>query len=329
MNLYRRLTKDGTVSEPKGIPDPVFALPATLNWPRALSICLKHQPLNFQSSLSNYMSVGTRKASPQEENTVLEQLLFALHQCSALQALRSVTSKSDIVRVSIVAWYYGIYSAASAMVAAQDGSLQEDHTGTARVWDQQIAMKGLALFPFDHRLSSLVKITTDSELANYLIGQKFNLAGAAPETEQEANAANIAYLSGNANYWRDRIENDLRESKDFKTSGFTDFRKMEAKKLRDTQFSKRGICFLHQAIRYRGKANYREALYLGYGNSLEGKLEYYIDDLSHVLDAFTSMAGAFCSRRLGKSIWNEFVSDLESNRSFVLRPISIWTKEHA
>ncbi len=327
MSLYRRLMKDGTVSEPNGIPDPVFALPATLNWLRALSICLKCRPIDFQGSLSNYVNIGTRRASLQEQNTVLEQLLFALHQCSALQALRSVTRKSDIVGVSIVAWYYGIYSAASAMVAAQDGSMQDDHAGTARVWDQQIAMKGLAFFPFGHRLSSLVKITTDSELANYLTGQKFNLAGAAPETEQEANAANIAYLSGNANYWRDRIENDVRDSKEFKAEGFTDFRKVGAKKLRDARFSQRGICFLHQSIRYRGKANYREALYLGYGSSLEGKLEHYIDDLSDVLDAFTSMAGAFCSRRLGKSIWNEFVSDLEVNRSFALRPASIWTAQ--
>lgn len=268
--------------------------------------------------------MNTRKANQHEENTILEQLLFALHQCSALHALRSVPRKADVSRVGIVAWYYGIYAAASAMVAARDGSFQDDHTGTGRVWDQQIVARNLALHPFDLRLTSLVKKTSNGELAALLPGPKFNLAGAFPKTPVEARAAAVAYLSGSANFWRWRVEEDVRASKEFRGKGFTDFRKNEAQAIRDARLAARSIGFLQQAFRYRGKANYREALYLGYGTAIEGTLAYYIEDLAIVLDAFVAMAGAFCSKRLGKGIWNEFVADLETHRAFTIAPSTIW-----
>jgi hypothetical protein len=251
-------------------------------------------------------------------------LLFALHQCSALHALKAVPRKADVSRIAIVAWYYGIYAAASAMVAAQDGSFQDDHSGTARVWDQQIAARGLAVTPFDFRLTSLVKKTSNYELSALLAGGKFNLAGTPPTNVHEAHSAAIAYLSGNADYWRWRVEEDLRTSREFRTGGFSDFRSSAAKELRDGRLGSRSIGFLHQAFRYRGKANYREALFLGYGKMIETQLANYVDDLTTVLDAFVTMAGAFCARRLGKAVWNEFHSDLEQHRAFTVGPSAVW-----
>ncbi len=324
MPLYTRIVDVGTISEPNGVPDPHFALPSTVNWMRALALLVQHHKVEFGTSAASYARVSTRKATAHQENTVLEQLLFALHQCSAIHALRAVTRKADVSRVGIVAWYYGIYAAASAMVAAQDGSFQEDHAGTARVWDQQIAAHGFALAPFNLRLTSLVKKTADNELASLLTTGKFNLAGAPPNNAVEAHSAAVAYLSGNANYWRWRVEEDVRASKEFKAGGFSDFRSKAAQSLRDARLAGRQIGFLHQAFRYRGKANYREALFLGYGTTIEPQLATYIDDLAIVLDAFVSMAGAFCARRLGRTVWNEFHSDLEKHRAFSISPAAVW-----
>ena len=82
---------------------------------------------------------------------------------------------------------------------------------------------------------------------------------------------------------------------------------------------------MHEAIRYRGKANYREALFLGYGRSTETLLANYIDDLAVVLTAFVAMAGAFTSKRLGSQLWSEFIEDLEKQRSFTVSPKALWT----
>src|SRR6202035_1833920 len=112
MSLYKRLTTTGTLSEPKGIPDPLFALPSTVNWMSALAFLVARGGINSTSAKSFYSSVSERHPPEQEQNTVLEQLLFALHQCSALRALRAAACKADVARVGIVTWYYGIYAAA-------------------------------------------------------------------------------------------------------------------------------------------------------------------------------------------------------------------------
>ena len=87
---------------------------------------------------------------------------------SALHALRQIPCKSDIARVGIVSWYYGVYAAASAMVAAKDGSFQDDHTTTAVVWDRQISASNLSVHPFDFRINTLVKKGADEELEKNL-----------------------------------------------------------------------------------------------------------------------------------------------------------------
>ena len=193
--LYRRIVEQGTLSEPQGVPDPQFALPSTINWMRALAVVAINQPLDFSSARLFYGSTQKRAFSTHEENTIFEQLLFAVHQVSALEALRSVPKKSDVARIGIVAWYYGIYAAASAMVTAQDGSFQDDHSGTARSWDHQIAEKGLAMNPFELRVSTLVEKETKAQIAAYRNGNMSDLKSK-PASVADARGAACAYLSG-------------------------------------------------------------------------------------------------------------------------------------
>lgn len=325
MSLYSRITKTGTISEPKGNPDPLFALPSTINWMCGLALLVGHHGVTALSARAFYSGVQKAKLDGHQENTVLEQLLFALHQCSALNALCGVPNKADVARVGIVAWYYGIYAAGSAMVAAQDGSFQDDHTGTATQWNKQIAERGLVMAPFEKLISTLVKRDADRELLNVLTVEKRPLSKTAPVSLDEAEAAAHAYLSGSVNWWRWKIETSVKGAKDYRELGFTDFRTAAARDLRDKRLAARSIGFLHEAFRYRGKANYRDAIFLGYGTMVPQQLTGYVDDLSSVLTAFVTMAGAFCARRLGRSVWNEFVTELDAKRSFTTSPTQIWS----
>jgi hypothetical protein len=111
------------------------------------------------------------------------------------------------------------------------------------------------------------------------------------------------------------------EFKDLKVS---DFRTKAARGLRDAAYARNGIAFLHQASRYRGKANYRDAIFLAYGSSVPTLLTHFVDDMLVVLKAFTAMAGAFCSIRVGRGPWAEFVDDLERKRAVSVSPRDIW-----
>ncbi len=323
LSLYQRIVEQGTKSDPEGKPDPRFALPSTVNWMRGLAILLADQKLDFNSASSFYAHVGKRRFSPQEENTIFEQLLFGLHQLSALEALKSVPGKADVARVAIVAWYYGIYSGASAMIAAQDGSFQEDHSGTANVWDTLFAAPGKVLPPFSWRVSSLVERTYKAEVKALSGGSSFALTSK-PTNVLEAQGACCAYLSGCAAWWKWKTEDALTSSREFKQLNVSNFRSKAAKELRDARLGGKSMSFLHQAIRYRGKANYREALFLGYGRSVNTVLDAFVDDLAAVLRAFLQMSGAFARKRLGQPTWQEFVDDLEAHRAFQVSTKSVW-----
>ena len=325
-SLRDRVRSSGTLAEPEGIPDPRYALPGTVNWMKALALLVQHHGVTFGNATTLYATVQKRASTIQEENTIFEQLLFALNQVSALGALRATAKKSDVARVGIVAWYYGIYTAASAMVAAQDGSFQDDHTSTANAWDRQFAAFGpvRVMPPFSLRVSSLVESIYESEVAAMRTGPKFALTHA-PSTNLEAHGACCAYLSGNAAWWKWKAEESLKATREFKVLNVTDFRGRAARDLRDSRLQGKAVSFVHQAFRYRGKANYRDAVFLGYGTLTEVMLTDYIDNLASVLRGFVSMAGAFCAKRIGQPLWNDFVNDLEINRSFSSSPKSIWT----
>lgn len=322
--LYKRIVETGTLTEPGGVPDPQFALPSTINWMRALALLVAEQGLNFSSARAVYKATARRSFSAQEENTIFEQLFFALHQLSALEAFRTVPRRADVARMGIVTWYYGIYYAASAMVCAQDGSIQDDHTSTANSWDRNFPERCLAMPPFDLRVSTLIEKSTKAEIANLRAGNASDLRTVAT-TPGHASGACCAYLSGTSNWYRWRTTEDLRSTKEFKALGVNDFRTKAAQQLRDQRLGRKSVSFLHQAIRYRGKANYREALFLGYGASTETLLADYVDDLAIVLAGFVSMAGAFAARRLGTTIWDEFTDDVEKRRSFSIGPSHVWT----
>ena len=227
-------------------------------------------------------------------------------------------------RVGILAWYYGIANAASAMTAAQNGSFQEDHAGTASMWDRDIAARSLAMEPFSWRVSSLVETIFSPEVNAYRGGSASTLLSPLT-TASEVLGAAAGYLSGSAKWYVWKTTEDVRKSPDFKRLGVNDFRTKAARTLRDARLSQRSTGFVHQASRYRGKANYREALFLAYGKSTEAILKGFVTEQAFVLRAFLAMAGAFSSRKLGKVLWDEFVADVDANRAFSTSAAGVWS----
>lgn len=325
MSLYARMREHGTLSETsKEIPDAVFALPATLHWMRAQAMLVTDRGLNFSSARTFYSRVQRKDLTEPQLNTVCEQLLFSLHQMAALRALKPVTNKSDVARIGIVTWYYGVYGAASAMIAAGDGSFPETHAATALQWDRQFVARKLAMEPFSDRLSSLVSSDVTKELAVPQSRGHHSLTST-PTTVEQAWGCHAEYLSGTASWEQRNLEQRVRRTAAFKKLGVDNFRTKAARALRDDAFGKKSICFLHEASRYRGKANYRDAIYLAYGKSVPKLADDFIEDLTAVSTAFSAMAAGYCSVRMGSDRWSEFIEDLEERRAISLSPSAVWS----
>jgi hypothetical protein len=323
-SLYSRIQKHGTLTEsPKDVANARFALESTVHWMRALALLTDHLRLDFGAGRMFYRRVQPRSMPQPEINTVFEQLLFVLNQIAALHALTSATNKADVARTGIVAWYYGIYSAASAMTAAMDGSFQDNHAETARNWQERFPAKGLTMDPFADCLSNLLPSSVKAELVPVRARGQHSLLNQ-PTTPTEAWGCCAEYLSGTARWEQWNVEERLRETPAFKELQVSDFRTKAARQMRDGAYARRSIAFLHQASRYRGKANYRDAIYLAYGSSVPTQLSGFVDDMLLVLKAFGAMAGAFCSLRVGKAIWAEFVDDLDRKKAISVSPRDVW-----
>ena len=258
------------------------------------------------------------------QNSVMEQLFLALHHLSALEAAESANSPADFSRIAVLAWYYGIYNAASAMIAAKNGSSQETHAGTAKMWDTEFAATGLAMEPFERRVSSLEAKVYKPEIAAYKVGNAGDLQSQ-PTSIAEARGAVISYLSGTADWYASYETDKVRDFSAYKKLGKSDFRTKAARKIRDAHLAKKAVGFVHEAYRYRGKANYREALFLGYGKNTGAQLTNFVSDQVVVLRGFLAMAGAFASRKLGAQLWTDFVADVDANKAFSTTAAGTWS----
>src|SRR5262249_45491576 len=156
---------------------------------------------------------------------------------------------------------------------------------------------------------NLVASTVKVELQPMRARGKHSLVNK-PTTVSEAWGCCTEYVSGTAGWEQWNVAEQVRETRAFKDLKVSDFRTKAAQQMRDSAYAKHGIAFLHQASRYRGKATYRDAIFLAYGSSVPPLLANFIDDLLIVLKAFAAIAGAFCSMRVGKVSWLEFVDDL-------------------
>lgn len=67
-SLYNRLTLQGTLSEPKGIPDPRYALPSTIHWMRSLCMLVEDQNLGYKSAQTFYSGINKKMGRTSREH---------------------------------------------------------------------------------------------------------------------------------------------------------------------------------------------------------------------------------------------------------------------
>ncbi len=304
----------------KDQPKPRFAFQGTVNWMRALSILIENGSFEDQKIKDHYEAVSRRNPNPEADTLVFENMMMAFHnQASLVRLAEDSTNPYDVCRSAIISWYYGTYFTCSAMIAAASGSKQETHALTAKVWQSDIVNRGLVMTPFSLSLSSLVETVMETEILAYR-GSNIHDLNTYAKNDDEAWGAVVSYLKGTWDYEKWRVEERIRTSREFKALGVDDFRTKKARELRDEQLAKNGVNFLIQAFRYRGKANYRDSIYLSYGDDNSEKIEIFVRDLEKVSRLFQHMAAYYLSKRVEKDAWPKFIADMQANSRLSLDP---------
>ncbi|MBU0558198.1 MAG: hypothetical protein KKG93_01210, partial [Bacteroidetes bacterium] len=256
-------------------PDPKYAFLGTVNWMRALAFIVQTE--DFSESINvHYQNTSQKVRTEYEKSLVWENLLFSLHNISFLQSLIPSFSNYESVRAAIISWYYSIYYSSSSMITAVSGSAQETHTKTINVFQNQIIDNNLAVCPFHYSLSDITSQSVESQINTLRNGNTFNL-NSTPNSSAKAYGCLYSYLNGTAEYQKDIIEEKVKSSKEFRDLGVDNFRTKAARALRDSSLSSHKINFLTQAFRYRGKANYRDSIYLSYGENNSATISQFIE----------------------------------------------------
>ena len=303
-------------------PIPRFAFLGTTNWMRALSLLVCEGDFTNQALRNTYLTVQRRVPNQEADTLAFGYLLMALHNVASINKSKETNEPYALVRSVIVAWYYSIYYASKAMIAATSGSDPQTHSKTAKIWQSEIIQQNdVVVFPFNLNINDLTPNNVIQKIAALRENNSFDL-NTVPTNHDQALGAAISYLKGTAEYQRESIENEVRTSRAFLDLGVDNFRSNNAKALRDDKLRLAHVNILVQAFRYRGKANYRDAIYLSYGPDYSETLHLFINDMAEVANAFTLMASHYISRRVTTENWQNFTEDLLENARFEL-PIDI------
>ena len=273
---------------------PTFAFNSTVNWMRALALLVDNNKFSNQELKKHFATVNRRNVNQNADTKVFENTLMAFHNFSCLKMIdKDISSKYDTLRSAIVAWYYCTYFSSKAMLAASSGGNPETHSDTAKIWHSEfLSNKNILIEPFSLHLNSLVKKEVQSSIQTDKNGNTFNV-NKRPTNQQEAWVTVVSYLNGTAEYKQKKIEIKVKNKPEFKQLSVTDFRTKKAQKIRDKEFDKAKINFLVQAFRYRGKANYRDSLFLSYGNNRINDVNQLTSDLLTVSEKFLRMAACY------------------------------------
>lgn len=298
-------------------PTPKFAFQGTVNWMRALAILVDSNAFEASSLLQLFRNVQRRQPNHKADTLAFECLLMALHNVASLNEFEKTANKYSIVRPAIIAWYYSLYYSSKSMLAAINGSDPETHAMAGRLWQTDVVERNLIIPPFSYSISDLTpsSITNSNGLQR---GANPHDLKRTPETEDQAYGAVISYLKGTAEYEKWRAEEKVKSSSQFRQLNVVNFRTKAAREVRDVALARCHVNILTQAFRFRGKANYRDAIYLSYGIDNSETLRVFVSDLATVAKAYAFMVSHYLPYRVERGLWGKFGEDLSINTRFKL-----------
>lgn len=297
----------------KNQPTTRFAFQGSINWMRGLSILVNNEEFSNDSLRNYYESVQRRIVNQTADTLVFENVLMSYHHISALQKFNSLDKHHyDVVQSAIISWYYAVYYAAKAMIAATSESDPQTHAEAGKVWQNNIILRNLAVGAFGLSLTDITPKNTKQAIGTMRNGNRFDL-NTYPTNIDEASGCIYSYLKGTAEYTQWQIEERIRQSKEFKELGVDNFKTKAAREMRDKKLSSGMTNILTQAFRYRGKANYRDSIYLSYGDDRTNEIKIFIGDLQIIATNFLRMTAFYVSKRVENGTWSEFVEDIERN----------------
>lgn len=238
--------------------NPQFSYPSAINWIQALSFeIVQEHGASAIEQFTACRNLFTPTITPRHKNTSLAPVFASLfHSLTFSVSLTSLveiqTCKPWMFTSAIVTWYYGVYNAFKAILAAHDGRQTETHAAMQKaLFDPDIRAK--LPHPFNMIATYQSKEIYSCELPNFADAKNANLVESFAYTRAQAQGMLLSYLKGTADWELGHHKHRLQDK-----HKLTSFRTKDAQSLRDQHLAKNlpEVNFLHCAFRYRGKAEW-------------------------------------------------------------------------
>lgn len=287
--------------------EPTFASQSAVNWMAALrhEVEAEHG-FNPADQLNSYRTFF--RQTPQQKRSVaslapvFEPLFSSLSGAMALKRLSLHKHPPWIRSTATVCWYYSIYGASRALFAANGQDPKENHSAAMRTFASSLQRS------IPHPFNMVARRTRgeryDAELPTHPGATAFNLSSNFLPERELARGMLLQYLSGTAAWYAVRTKERLCLER-----RFDHFRTKSAQAERDRRLES-SVALLHCAFRYRGKANYRDAIYLSYGTRQPREAQNLVANLASVASSFCLLTAAFVEKRLGPAHVRTFFQDI-------------------
>lgn len=293
-------------------PNPIFALQSALNWIQSLSfeISNSHGDTPFDQYSSILAQVRANGVNPLQNANRLDigetfgSLYRGITFTMSLDTLVKSEPKAWTYPAAIVQWYYAVYNSLRAINIAQTLELTDTHAGLSKSMNnvsQFLPHPFNMLAEWQNGKNYLCTLPTTAHTAVYDLTRTFEA------DVQKSRGMIVQYLKGTTVFELNKIKERLKEK-----HGIQNFRSSSNRALRD-QAAPRKINFLHCAFRYRGKANYRDAIFLSYGAAdarFDGR---FVTALYNIARFANLTAFGFLRVSVPGDHWQLFMADLGQN----------------
>lgn len=294
-------------------PNPIFALQSSLNWIGSLAfeiesyygVSSKNQAEALKQSVNLRRVTQNGNFGNIKIGEAFGSLYSAITYTQSLKTLIDASgNKAWTYPSAIIQWYYSVYNSLRSINLSQTLNLTDTHSGMVKSVNQ---FTHLLPHPFDMEANWLSAENYLSKLPAIDFVSETDLIAGFEANERSCRGMIIKYLKGTAAWELDYTKEELK-----KKHKIDSFRTRSARDIRDRYCIKK-INFLNCAFRYRGKANYRDTIFLTYGNHDQRFNGDYLRSL-YIIAKFLNLAAIeFQRRRLNSTLVSEFCKDITRN----------------
>lgn len=292
--------------------NPEFALMGTINWIQCVSLLSTGNEYSKIDFLTSSNLIKNVKLTQESENELFESIFISLHNLSALLVFKENSfSPADIIKSCVTAWYDCLFYAAKAIIISQTNQIPTSFAQLEIAWLGLIKSDALIPEPFNIYLEDLTSNNIESTIKKYRNNNNNDL-NSSPKDLDQAYGGIYSYLSGTAKYKAEKIRQYILDN-DFKSMGFNDFRKKQAREYRDNILTSKHVSFFSCAHRYHGKVRHRDSIFMAYGKDQNKNLTNMINSLHDVAMKFYQIAATYSAISIGNKQWDIFIADLDEN----------------